>query len=197
MLSWASLGDPPHEQIQSCRGRAPCVVGLGHRHPQRWKRLLGRQRRKLGRGCRIRGFGRFRGRSQSLGCPSSLPRWCGFCRGIFAGGAGGARGGLLGPTSSPAGGLCSRSGRLLPGSRGHLFSRPVGGLCPGPGDRFDPGRGGARAGALRPEVRVPRPLVSGGGDDRRVRRSQISAIGIPAIGFLRPAPAQPSLGHRQ
>ena len=144
--SWDSL----HEQIQCCCGRADCVVCHGHHHPQRRQRLLGRQRRKLGRGNRSRSFRWLRRRSRSLGRTPSPWRW--FC---FRGGSGrlfSAASSTNGGLCSDAGGLCTRAGGICPCSRGGIRScasslwscsgllRPCAGL-------------------LRPSVCLPRPLV--------------------------------------
>ena len=148
-------GDPLHEQLPSCRGRADCVVGLGHRHPQRRQRLLGRQRRKLGRGHRSRCLSGFRRRTWRrtwpLGRPPSPRGW--FC---FRGGSGrclfcaasAASGGLR---SGPCG-LCPCAGRLRARSRGHLCACARG-LCAGSGG-VCPG-----SSLLRSPVRLSRPLV--------------------------------------
>jgi hypothetical protein len=145
--------DPLHEQILFCCGCADCVVVHGHRHPQRRQRLLGRQRRKLGRGHRSRGFSGLRRRSWSLGGASSPGRRVCF-RSIS--------GGCLFSASASAsdGGLCSGSGRLC-AHAGGLRSRSRRDLCAG-SCGVCAGPSGLRSSSrpLRSPVRLPRPLVS-------------------------------------
>ena len=155
--------DPLHEQILCCCGRANCVVVHGHRHPQRRQRLLGRQRRKLGRGHRSRGFRWLRRRiwirewrrSWSLGRSSSPRQRVCFCsssgRCLFCAASPTSDGGLCPGSGSCC--LCARAGRLRPRSRGDLCACACG-VCAG--------SGGLRSGScvLCSPVRLPRPLVS-------------------------------------